>query len=152
MNCATCDKPLGSQNTSGYCRVHFNQRPVSDETRAKRSASIKRFIAANPEWQQERQRKSTETLRQPEYRQARRENIYRQQLWNVKWERTPEFRAKLGRSISDTKLAHIPRDYRAFYRTLTKQHGYKASEAERLVAEMQERDLANFRASVANAA
>lgn len=146
MDCKVCGKKLGVRNTSGYCRDDFNRLPVSDETKAKRAATMRKTLMANPDMRERRRKAIAEAARRPEIRAMRSKAAKEQKLWlHSIGKMTPEQYERRNRSLSATRLAHIPSEYRERYRTIKKRHGLKAAEAYELIMEEYEADKARWR-------
>lgn len=144
-DCSVCGRALGAKNKTGLCRVHFNQQPVSEATREKRSRSMIRRLAVDPELRERRRSIAADAARRPEVRAARSTRAKEQRLWERAFGKmTREQIDARNRAVSDAKLAHIPSDYRDEYRRI-KRAGYKASEARDMIAEQQMADRARWR-------
>jgi hypothetical protein len=131
--CKNCGKPLGKSNRTGFCRAHsnglrkgdpvfaaklraeMNRRLEDPEYRAKLSKSAKRArekLLADPAFAERMReigkRQYVEVLSKPDVREKNRNAPNRAQR------------------VSDTKLAHIPAEYRGQYRELMRQRvGYE---------------------------
>ena len=141
-----CDKTLGPKNASGLCRTHFNQQPVSDETRAKRRATTLAMLAANPDLRERRRAAAAEAARRPDVRAARSARAKASRLWEHSiGKMTREQLDARNRAVSAARLAHIPSDYREEYRRLVKRKGFSAAEAEAMIITQYEADKARWR-------
>lgn len=89
-------------------------------------------------------------MQQPGEREKRAAAGRKNGIHNLAATRSPEVRARAGRSISATKLAHIPNEYRGWYVEL-KASGYTAAEREQMVRERLAHDQAEAGQRVANA-
>lgn len=136
------------------CRTHanaiFNADPAN---RANKSASMRRKFA-DPLYRDqhiERTREGTARMMQiPGEREKRAAAGRKHGRINLAATRSPEVRARAGRAISATKLAHIPDEYRSWYREL-KSQGYTAAERQQMVLDQRERDRTEAGQRVANA-
>lgn len=146
MNCKTCGKKLGPKNASGFCRNDFNRQPVSAETRAKRAETLRATLMADPVARERRRQAIAEAARRPEIRALRSKMAKEQKLWvHSIGKMTREQLDRRNRSLSATRLSHIPSEYRDQYRTLKKRHGLKADEAYELISQQIEADKKRWR-------
>lgn len=147
--CKVCQKELYSGNKSGYCAPCWN---VSDEKKAKASAAAKR------NWQKPELRaiyieQGTKNVTRPDVVAKRKEAVRAKRTWEIAQKAiTPEIIAKSLHYSKEAKLAHIPREYRAEYRKLTRTLRYSAAEASAMIAEQHAKDIAAFRKKLLNVA
>lgn len=146
--CKVCQKELYSGNKSGFCAPCWN---VSDEKKAKASAAAKR------NWQKPELRaiyieQGTKNVTRPDVVAKRKEAVQAKRTWEIARKAiTPEIADKAIQRGTETKMAHIPREYRAEYRKLTRTMRYSAAEASAMIAEQHEKDMAAFRRRVEGA-
>lgn len=149
-----CGTELSRPNRTGRCKpcavAWLNS---STDIKARRVKGLHRMMAARPEWR-ERVRALGRLERSPEFRERARQTCTERRLWEygLPKARTPEANAKRGRSLTEAKLGWCPRELRDHYRTLTKNHGYKAAEARAMILEQHEKDMAAFRRKCLGAA
>lgn len=141
--CASCGASLGPKNTSGRCRLH-----PSSETKAKRSASIKRLFATDPDF---RARHKASAGRQTEAGRKSLSDAAKARNLSAIGRRfiTDESLRKIGKTNRDLSLAHIPSEYRDLYSELRRKHRVSVAEALAAVEQQQATDAARFRREVA---
>ena len=146
--CKSCRATLGARNQSGYCRKCFSRSvPVSDETRAKISAGIKRKLMEDPEFAEQRKEHARQASRSPAAVEARTERWNRERLWEkgTAARCKPEVAKRAGRPLSARRLAWCPPHLRQAYRDLINVKRIKAAEARRMILEQDAAEVAAVR-------
>lgn len=136
----------GSEISMGAARCRpCNMREVlnTPAVKAKSAASLAKLHQTDPEFHERHKASAQRGLARvpadPAHRAKLAENGRRVGPINVAATRTPAARAKAARSLSRTKLAHIPLDQRDLYRSLMAK-GFSAAEREQMVCEQAETD------------
>lgn len=142
LTCAVCTKPLGKKNRTGRCPQH--PLPPSDEALAKRSVSLKRKFATDPEF---RARHKAKAGRQTVAgRQNIADSMKARKLWEIGQQHiTPEVIKRRSASTRATALAHIPVEYRDLYTELRRKHRMAVADALAAVRQQQAADIARYR-------
>lgn len=142
--CSTegCGKELGRYNKSGNCRSCTAKRINSDPAMIeKRRAGIKRRLDADPALREAMRKRGAAVFSRPEVRERARLGVIRCQNWKKGHAAiTPETLARRSISISNTRLAHIPTDYRDLYRFLRRSKGMSVADATQACLDQQEAD------------
>lgn len=140
--CAICEVSLGMKNTSGRCRQH-----PSEETLAKRGATLRRLFATDPDFRARHKVKAgrqTEAGRKAISDRAKAVNLSAMGRAAM----TEETHRKIAKANRDRALAHIASEYRELYSELRNKHRIPVAEAMAAVEQQQEADLARFRRGV----
>lgn len=140
--CVVCGVALGAKNTSGHCRAH-----PSPEARAKRSASMKRLFATDPDFRARHKAKAgrqTEAGRKAISERAKAVNLAAMGRAAI----TDETRRKIAVSNRNRALSHIPSEYRELYSELRNRHRVTVAEALAAVDQQQAADLARYRRGI----
>lgn len=146
--CKTCPKELSKYSKTGHCRQCW---PKSESRRDHISQLMKR------KWQNPKTRDAyvaagTKNLQTPGAHEKAIASVKANKTWEIASKAiTPEIRAKVAKRRSDEMLAHIPREYRAEYKRLTREARCTAAEASEMIAQQHERDLEQFRRKVQHA-
>lgn len=144
MICATdgCETTLGPRNKSGLCRSCVAKRVNADPAmNEKRRAGIKRRLDADPALREAMRKRGAAVFSRPEVRERARLGVIRCQNWKKGHAAiTPEALARRSISISNTRLAHIPTDYRDLYRFLRKSKRLSVADATQACLDQQEAD------------
>lgn len=146
--CKSCRATLGARNQSGYCRKCFSRSvPVSDETRAKISAGIKRKLMEDPEFAEQRKEHARQASRSPAAVEARTERWKRERLWEkgTAARCKPEVAKRAGRTLSARRLAWCPPHLRQAYLDLINVKRIKAAEARRMIEDQVAAEIAAVR-------
>ena len=147
--CIKCAGPVTTQSKSGACKRCSASVSASPEVAAKISASLKRYFT-DPE---ARQRAKETVIRngQTEYAMKRRSEVAKRiglskmGLAAI----TPEIMRKRAERQSAVALAHIPRELRDEYKRLRKVKKFTAAEAEKVIMDQHEADMARWRKEIA---
>lgn len=135
MNCIDCYAPIKRART-GRCQrcanIHVNSSP---EMKAKRAEGIRRKWATDPEFAARMKRQATERLMSPEVRAKSNAAFVLNKPW-TKAQRDADSYARGGRTISNSRLAHIPLTLRGEYRRLVRSKRMSAAEASAAVLAM----------------
>jgi hypothetical protein len=150
--CRTCEKPLGPQNRSGYCKHHVSAVLAADPAwREKQRAAAKQSIYANPDRLAAMRRQMIANGKLPHAVEARRQSCIDRKLWEQGHEKLArdgsEARRRAGERGSATKLAAIPLHLRGQYRELTKL-GHRADDAKRMIIEQNELEMKRWRREI----
>ena len=137
-----CEAVLGPSNKTGNCRSctakRINNDPVNLE---KRRAGIKRRLDADPALREAMRKRGAAVFSRPDVRERARLGVIRCQNWRKGQAAiTPEILARRSISMSNTKLAHIPTDYRDLYRFLRRSKKMSVADATQVCLDQQEAD------------
>lgn len=144
--CKACEKELYRYNTSGYCRPCWSK---SDEKRARTSATVKRHWRENPELRERYRQAGIRNLMAPGVQEKRIQAVKDNRTWEIASQYiTPEARQKANIRAQETRLGHIPREYRDEYRRLRRSKQMTAAEAAEVIRQQHETDMARFRAKL----
>lgn len=144
--CIDCGAPVGPRSKTGRCRTHAmafsNNTP---EVKAKRVASWKRTLAADPAMRERLRETGRRSAAKPGEIERRRAFAKAQGIAEIgRAARTPEAFARQGRSYTETRLGHIPPHLRAEYRRLKSRH-FTSEEATAMLLEQDAREVARVR-------
>ena len=132
--CLGCGGPVTTHSKTGRCRSCVWKVP---EMAARRTVAIQRAFMADPEKRERHRQALAEANRRPERRAQSSEHARARRIWERGYAAmTPEVRARIGKTLSEKALAHIPLERREEYKKLVKEIG--AAEAARIVLAHQE--------------
>ena len=149
QECSKCGAIQARRSKTGLCQTCFNAcRPK--EFTEKCTAALIAKLRHDPVYKQQCVDRLRMLARSEEGRERSRQRAKDMGLYKIGQQTaaTPEALERRGRSVTRTKLAHVPSDYRDLYRFLVKKRKVKAADALVMVKEQQAKDLATFRASV----
>lgn len=142
--CVTCAAPV-SEASKGECRACANRTLQRDPGFVARQAEGARARNTDPQYADARKakaRKAADTrLANPALVAQMREHGRVIGSRNIVHTRSPEVRAKAGKAVSATRLAHITPEYRELYR-LHRKAGDSAAEALAKVEQTEAADVA----------
>lgn len=148
--CSTCGTGIYHRNKSGLCRSCIAHDPA---IQAKRAEGMRRAFQLRPELlvaATERIRAATKT---PEHAERARRMMKEGRLWErgvlALGPAGSPVRQRAGKTVSNTRLNHIPRELRDEYRHLVNIKRFSAAEAQSIVLEQHEREIERFRQRIA---
>lgn len=147
--CRTCNAELYRRNKSGLCRVCVAFDP---ETQQRRKDGQRRAYQQRPELLVAATDRLRATTKTPEHAARARKMMVEGRLWErgvaAKGAPGSEVNQRIGRSVSNARLAHIPPELRADYRRLVQIKGFSAAEAQQIIAEQHEMQMARWRREI----
>lgn len=150
--CRTCAAPINRRNKSGLCRACIAH---DREMQLKRIEASRRAYQARPEILAAATARLVAETQKPEHAERSRRMMIEQRLWErgaaARGEKGSPANRKMARTLSATRLSHIPPELRDEYRHLVKIKRFSAAEASRMVAELHKAEMARFRARIAPA-
>lgn len=152
--CSDCAKPIRNENTSGRCKVcatiYNNRLPDSIEKRrvgwAKRLANPRHYADLCRVAKQN----SRKAMADPAKRAAaaERARLIWQQYLNTpemrEYVNSPEVRSRAGRSLSETRMAWCPPEYRSAYYDIRRKVQCSAADARQIILDQIKSDQAKL--------
>ncbi|MBB4837273.1 hypothetical protein HNP52_000324 [Sphingomonas kyeonggiensis] len=150
-HCAECGIEVGLK--SKWCRPCARSKFGRDpEVRSRAAATLAEKHRTDPAFHEQHRARVQAAMdrckQDPAFSAQRREHGRRYGKHNIELTRSPESRAKAGKTNSARRLAHIPPGYRAYYRELIKKK-LPATERARLAIERYHLDRAHALAAQA---
>jgi len=153
LTCADCSAPITRQSKTGRCRVCANRwmtkQPGFEE---RRRAGIRWGMMEHPERKEAMRARLREVAQLPHATEARRARALEMRLWEKGHACIPagsEARKRGGRRRSETVMAWCPAELRQTYRELVYRKKLRAAEAKEIILEQHEKDMREFRRSIA---
>jgi hypothetical protein len=147
--CRTCQKELWRRNKSGLCRVCQQTDP---EAIARRNEGWRRAYTVRPELLKACGERLRAVTRTPGHAERARKMMVEQRLWERGIEALgaagSDVRLKAGKSLSRSRLSHIPPQYHDEYRRLVNNKGFRAAEALKIIIDEHETKMQRWRDTI----
>lgn len=147
--CRTCSKPIGAKNRSGLCSYCVARDPEAVE---RRRQGLLRTYAVRPEVRQAASARLRAVTCTPEHAERGRRLMKENRVWEHGIKAcgpsgSPS-RQKMAKSLSNTRLRHIPPELRDEYKRLVTVKDFSAAEATEIITSHHEMAMARWRRQI----
>lgn len=148
--CRDCPAEIHRRSKSGLCRYCIGRDP---EAIAKRVEASRRAYILRPEILDRARERLLAATKTPEHAERARKMMKTHRLWErgieVCGPSGSPSRKQMARTLSSTRLRHIPPERREEYRHLVNNKKFPAAEAARIVLDQHQVEMTRFRSNIA---